>query len=49
MTLQEVLSTVEDSRSVHGRRHQLTDVLPMCIMAIMSAYQGYRESFFEVQ
>ena len=43
MRLQEVLSTVKDSRSVHGRRHQLTDVLLMCIMAIMSGYQGYRE------
>lgn len=42
MTLTEMLSTVEDPRSVHGQRHQLPDVLLMCIMAIMSGHSGYR-------
>jgi hypothetical protein len=43
MTLPEMLSTVEDPRSGHGLRHPLSDVLLMCIMAMMSGYQGYRE------
>jgi len=43
MTLREMLSTVEDPRSGHGLRHPLADVLLMCIMAMMSGYQGYRE------
>lgn len=43
MTLQEMLSTVEDPRSRHGLRHPLPDVLLMCIMAMMSGHQGYRE------
>jgi hypothetical protein len=38
-----MLSTVEDPRSGHGLRHPLSDVLLMCIMAMMSGYQGYRE------
>jgi hypothetical protein len=42
MTLLEMLSTVEDPRSHQGQRHPLTDVLLMCIMAIMSGYSGYR-------
>jgi hypothetical protein len=43
MTLIEMLSSVEDHRSVHGLRHPLTDTLLMCIMAMMSGYSGYRE------
>jgi hypothetical protein len=43
MTLPEMLSTVEDPRSVHGLRHPLPEVLLMCIMGMMSGYQGYRE------
>jgi hypothetical protein len=43
MTLKEMLSSVEDPRSVHGLRHPLPDVLLMCIMAMMSGYSGYRE------
>ena len=43
MRLQEVLLTVEDPRSKHGLRHPLPDVLLMCLMAMMSGYQGYRE------
>ncbi len=38
-----MLTHVEDPRSKHGLRHQLSDVLLMCIMAMMSGYQGYRE------
>ncbi len=43
MTLIELLSSVNDPRSKHGKRHQLPDVLLMCIMAMMSGFQGYRE------
>jgi hypothetical protein len=43
MTLIEMLSSVEDHRSVHGLRHKLSDILLMCIMAMMSGYSGYRE------
>jgi hypothetical protein len=43
MTIQEMLSSVEDSRSKHGLRHSLSDALLMCIMAMMSGCQGYRE------
>lgn len=43
MTLPEMLSTVNDPRSAHGLRHPLSDVLLMCIMAVMSGYHGYRE------
>jgi hypothetical protein len=42
MKLTEMLSSVEDPRSVHGLRHSLTDILLMCVMAIMSGYSGYR-------
>ncbi len=38
-----MLSSVEDPRSKHGLRHPLPDVLFMCIMGMMSGYQGYRE------
>jgi hypothetical protein len=44
MTLTEMLLTVEDPRSAQGLRHELHDVLLMCIMAIMSGYTGYRET-----
>lgn len=43
MTLIELLSSVSDPRSSYGRRHQLSDVLLMCMMGIMSGYYGYRE------
>ena len=43
MTLIEMLSKAEDKRSRFGLRHELTDVMLMCIMAIMSGYYGYRE------
>jgi hypothetical protein len=43
MTTQEMLSYVDEPRSAHGLRHQLSDVLTMCIMAIMSGHYGYRE------
>lgn len=43
MTLQEMLSQVEDPRSAHGLRHELPNVLLMCIMAIMSGFFGYRQ------
>jgi len=43
MTLQEMLSTVEDPRSRHGLRHPLPDVLLMCIISMMSGCRGYRE------
>lgn len=43
MTIQEMLSKVEDPRSAQGLRHQLSDVLLMSIMAIMSGCKGYRE------
>jgi hypothetical protein len=43
MTLLELLSGVCDPRSSYGRRHQLSDVLLMCMMGIMSGYYGYRE------
>lgn len=43
MTLLELLSSVADPRSSYGRRHQLSDVLLMCMMGIMSGYYGYRE------
>jgi hypothetical protein len=42
MTLPEMLSQVEDPRSVHGLRYQLKDLLLMCIMAIMSGHSSYR-------
>lgn len=43
MTLYEMLCTVEDKRKASGLRHELPDVLMMCIMGIMSGYYGYRE------
>ena len=43
MTLIEMLSKAEDKRPRFGLRHELTDVMLMCIMAIMSGYYGYRE------
>lgn len=43
MTLLEMLLQVPDHRSAAGRRHELSDVLMMCIMGIMSGYFGYRE------
>lgn len=43
MTLLEMLSLASDKRSRHGQRHELSDVLMMCIMGIMSGYYGYRE------
>jgi hypothetical protein len=43
MTLIEMLSSVEDHRSAYGLRHTLTNVLLMCIMAMMGGYSGYRE------
>jgi hypothetical protein len=43
MGLVEMLSQVKDPRSIHGRRHQLQNVLLMCIMAIMSGYSSYRD------
>ena len=43
MTLIEMLSSVEDPRSKYGRRHSLENMLIMCIMAMMSGYNGYRE------
>lgn len=43
MTLIELLSGVCDPRSSYGRRHQLSDVLLMCMLGIMSGYYGYRE------
>lgn len=43
MTLLEMLSSASDKRSRHGQRHELSDVLMMCIMGIMSGYYGYRE------
>jgi hypothetical protein len=42
MTIQEMLSLVAEPRSAHGLRHQLPDVLIMCLMAIMSGHYGYR-------
>jgi hypothetical protein len=42
MTLSEMLSQVEDPRSLHGLRFPLEDFLLMCIMAIMSGYSSYR-------
>jgi len=38
-----MLSSVEDPRSKYGRRHSLENMLIMCIMAMMSGYNGYRE------
>lgn len=38
-----MLSKAEDKRSRFGLRHELTDVMLMCMMAIMSGYYGYRE------
>jgi len=43
MTLLEMLSKAEDKRSRFGRRHQMTDLMLMCMMANMSGYYGYRE------
>lgn len=43
MTLPELFSLIPDNRSRSGRRHELPDVLLMCIMGIMSGYYGYRE------
>jgi hypothetical protein len=43
MTLLELFSRIPDFRSRSGRRHELSDVLLMCIMGIMSGYYGYRE------
>lgn len=43
MTLQEMLSYATDSRSRFGLRHELSNVLLMCTMGIMSGYYGYRE------
>lgn len=42
MTLSEMLSKVEEPRSLHGLRFHLQDLLLMCIMAIMSGYSSYR-------
>jgi hypothetical protein len=44
MTVQEMLSRVQAPRSRHGLRHQLSDVLLMSILAMMSGCQGYRET-----
>lgn len=38
-----MLSKVADTRSRHGLRHELPDVLLMCIMGVMCGYYGYRE------
>ena len=42
MTLEEMLSKIEDPRSAHGLRYRLKDLLLMCIMAIMSGHYTYR-------
>jgi hypothetical protein len=42
MTLQEMLSKVEDPRSAHGLRYPLQIVLLMCIICIMSGHYTYR-------
>ena len=42
MTLPEMLSKVDDPRSVHGLRFPLHNFLIMCIMAIMSGHYSYR-------
>jgi hypothetical protein len=42
MTLSEMLSKIEEPRSLHGLRFPLKDLLLMCIMAIMSSYTSYR-------
>ena len=42
MTLPEMLSKVDDPRSVHGLRFPLHNFLIMCIMAIMSGHYTYR-------
>ena len=43
MTLQEMLSVVEDPRSGHGLRHPLPEFLLMMIMAMMSGCNAKRE------
>jgi hypothetical protein len=43
MTIQEMLKKIKDPRRKEGRRYEVSDVLLMCIMAIMSGDYGYRE------
>jgi hypothetical protein len=42
MTLREMLSTVEDSRSKFGLRHSMENMLLMILMGVMSGYNGFR-------